>query len=243
VLVDRLAKSSDFLTRVTQLPFGSPYAHLFLVALQTETGGSNEAYADYLLKGLAKVDQSTWRTELSKEGELLETALTVDTLLRPPTLGQDFQDALSEHAETVLSSGRVPSKFLRLWPRLLTFLSERARVVFLSDLRDRLLVNPSKPLGGILQLYSAALVGKPRILDQKADDVLRHVFRPCLERKQEVELQWLVTVLQNDPAFLDECREESKVDFIKRIDRLIADEATAKEIREPIAEIRRYFSD
>lgn len=192
-IIQASGSSRQLRDHLRRLPFDPQLTELYLLARR---GSDDAEFNDFLRDGLRAMNTDAWVKEFNRSGAPVELAL--DLIDSNEGLNLDLEGALATHAESVLQGGRKPAKYETRWPMLLKALPTHTRETFLRDLRDKLLRNPSAPIQPLLVLYGTPLLDAH--LEEKADDIIRTVFRDIVTRLDADELQWMRDVLQKRSA-------------------------------------------
>ncbi len=219
-LIETLIEKSDFIQVIEEHGFSLDLAKLYLIAYKNIKTQKPASFIEFLTTGLRNVDKEEWLQEITEEGELLDLLLELvkdNTLIN---LTIDFHDALIKHAINLLDGEELPEEHIDNWEKLLNALNSDSRITFLRTLRDELIKHSTKEIYPILKLYGEVLL-ESGVLEEKADDVVRLLFREIINKRILEELAWLYKVLNNKPEILLKCKDSTKSDFIERIKNIL----------------------
>ncbi len=233
-LVQKAALLPEFATR----GFSVELADLYLLVLRVPSAGEDHAYREFLITGLRSVDQATWADQLSHEGPLSDLAMTLVELNCKPDLGPALQDALRDHAQSLLNDQSLPSELHDRWVHLLDALKKTSRKTFLRDLRDLLLRSPRSFLRPILQLYGQALL-ESGVLSEQSDDIVRNLFPQIVTRAEPSELDWLNTAVAESPGILPKAEDASRQVLADRVRTRLTEEDIQPEAMQRLEQVAR----
>lgn len=220
-LVERLLKETALATYLRQQDFDSDQAILY-AALVKAGATSDRSFRSWCVEGLRSIDKAEWVSQLGEEGQLAELLMNLVKRRVKVDLAVDYQDALAEHGNLVISGDSTPSALKPSWSLLLKPLSPSARGV----LRRKLYDGASRADGEIdesfFDLYGEEIADQD-LLQQNSQAAYR-LFTPLLNRRNVRGLRWLAALLEANPAVLDQLQPDTVEDFKARIAADIAED-------------------
>jgi len=237
-LINRLVEKGNLLSEIEKREFSAELAGLYLLAYEASKVHKQSSYIEFLLNGIRAVEKEDWIQGVTEEGDLLELLIFLVESNIAINLSTDFQDALLEHAKGLLEGQELSTKYQGKWNQVLGALKSESKETFLRDLRDELLRQSSKNSESILILYGQGLL-ESGILEEKADDAVRLLFREIINRGNVKELTWLHKALKQNQDILKKCKTPSKNDFISRVKDRLMEKDFSDEVRQQFEEIAK----
>ncbi|MFQ5915954.1 MAG: hypothetical protein ACE5JS_22495, partial [Nitrospinota bacterium] len=179
---------------------------------------------------------NVWLRELTTEGKMIALVIRLVDAGKVLEISTGLQDALLEHAKGVIGGQERPEAYQEEWGELLDALKEESRETLLRDLRDELLRNSDKSLAVLLILYGHTVL-EGDLLEEKADEVTRLLFKGIIERKDAKELMWLKKALEEKQNILERAQRASKKVFHERITNELSEGVLSDEARECLEDI------
>lgn len=237
-LVGHLTRDANLLPVLEEQPFHAGKEDLYILALAACPEKELPALGRFLARGLGGATSEDWEQSISHEGPLVELAITLPEKGQPPQLGQEFSDALLKQAKATLAGQAPPSRLAQRWPHLTLALETSQRTTFWRNIRDELFGASGKQIPSLLPLYGEGL-SQSGVLTEKADEVVRRILGPIIDRQDTTELRWLRTTLSKDPDILKQAKKESIKDLRARVNTALDSQApndkTAQQELEEIA--------
>lgn len=199
-LVDQSVAHANLVTELTSTSFALDRVGIYRSALRG--AAKDDKYLSFLLESFRSLDTTTWLSELSREGELLD--LLTGTAAAGPQidLTSAFDEALFKHAQ-LLMEGKVKVERLRgAWDTLVDALDKNFQVTTLKRVIE-IFCQSSKATDSLLELYGSRLAVES-VLSGNEERLAVLAFPHFLARLRVAELGWLCTVLSNNPNFLSE---------------------------------------
>lgn len=193
-----------------------------------------EELKEFINKGLRSLDKNDWLKVLKQESGIIELI----ELLKKSGLQLDLQttlsDALLVHIKQLRKNRNIESNLTPPRARtLLNVLANHVRLTFLNSLRNELLRDPSLPIDFVIEMFGDEMITL-KILEEKADEVIRDLTPGIIERREELELEFLVRLVR-ESSILEKCKPESKQTFTERLEAL--------KDREDLTEKLKLFMD
>jgi hypothetical protein len=221
----------------------SEFPNLVFEALQNDRNQLEKLVSEADQNGdlsatLKSFRQDEWVEVLKREDRMLDVVLilTDETELQ---LSSAFQDALLEHAKSVLDQQSSPgSLWLGEWSELLEALSDPQRTSFLHSLQRTLLAKSDQSLTSVLSVYGDVIVESGVAADvpmSDPTDTVNEHFRPLLQRANLGELRWLASTLDGKPELAEEVDPDIWEAFQERIRECL--EGAHEEYKEVFKEI------
>ena len=113
-LVERLLKETALATYLRQQDFDSDQAILY-AALVKAGATSDRSFRSWCVEGLRSIDKAEWVSQLGEEGQLAELLMNLVKRRVKVDLAVDYQDALAEHGNLVISGDSTPSALKPSW--------------------------------------------------------------------------------------------------------------------------------
>lgn len=234
-----LNKDGAIIDEIIQMPFNIEMAELYYVLLTNSPEDRPSEYSQFLRKGLQEVEMETWLAHLKERGALIDLILSFPKRRRL-NLGQAFGDALEEYARSLLTEGTVHKYAPDEGELLVRALSSSARITCLRRMRDYLIEKGEDTnLTPILSVFGQPII---QVLEEKADDVVRRLFKGIIERGIDEELEWMLTVLKRVPEILEKAKSESVDDLEERVRKAHKDKAIQEETRTLYAMIEKEIA-
>lgn len=217
-LTRRLLNETDLLSYVREQEFNPSNAALYN-ALVTAGDPPEKAFLQWCAAGLSSVSRDQWLSQLKGEGDLLELVLTLQRRSVKMALSVDYQDALTDHGQLVISGNVVPSRFQN-WGELLRPLTRNARTMFRRRLYDALIAANGVVSDAFFALYGDEISDADLIAQKR--DAPYVLFTPILEKRNAVALRWLADVLDSTPDLPGRMDPATVDDFRDRVSKEIA---------------------
>jgi hypothetical protein len=232
--VVELSQYAKFWEHIAQRPLEGAVSDIFMtliVRAETEQDARKR-----LRERLLSEQDDVWELGISKGSKTLQLALALAKFY-PTGLGIAKTYGALDKTMSSLLEDSDPS-IMERWFSTIELLSADARITLFKNLRDR--IDSGTPVVDLPTLISAG--GSVLLHDgnfaEKADDSVRHIVIPLLEKKRGVT----VLLEQHDVGrtWIDKCEGSTRTVLIERIDslQLAAEEESAKEY----AELRRAWS-
>ena len=228
---------------MSRLPFGEVDCSALKVACNVvENWEEREDFAKWLKEGIASMPGEDWNRELAAEGCYVEFLITLsDNQRSNMNLGLPLKQALLQHARSWRDTGTKPSKFLADWNKLLDALLDDYKETFLQDFLDLVIENFDNSFThGLLDVYGKDLFSSPIIFD-KADEIVRSVFRPISENLEPQKLAWLRNILGQRKDLLPKAKSSSRREFKERIEAALQGDGLNDEQQIALTEIARLL--
>jgi hypothetical protein len=179
-----------------------------------------------VVSSLQRASKDDWLQDFDGNCDLAALTQQIAKMGVKPELEQNLQDALNSLGEKVLKN-QIPKQIKpETCETLVEVLSSAQQEILKRNLRDAL-VDSDTSTANLLQLFGRVILDCS-ILTEKADDLVRLGFRKMLERRDEVELVWLKTVVSQCSELLTKCRPASKEDLIGRVRGLLTEKLDNK---------------
>ena len=234
-LILQSIKLSSLREEIISIGFNKQMVSLCTKVFQCKTDQGGEAFRDFLAEGLRSVDKDTWCTELTDEGELLRLLLDLAESGYDLGLTTSFLDALENHAQQLLEGKASVKQLSDKWALIPNVLEPNSKKTFLRNLRDRMCIVQTT-LDAVCALYGDYLANSG-VLQEKADEVVRKLFKGIIDRKGTVELNWLTRVIGVSKNVFEKCPDESKRDFETRVQNAFWQNDLSEEVRLNIRKI------
>ncbi len=189
-LINVLQKTTDFSTDLVEL---------YMLALETEKGSSDEEYKRFLAENLSLRGKDEWVALLVSETGTGKTSLDllqalVERNTRPDSTSNLF-NALEEYVNSIISGSVTPNeKQIKRNIKVPSALQDSDRNVFVRHLseriRDKAKADENYSIEILFKLYGEMLLCKTVFADDNSEFV-RVVFKHILNRKSSVEVDWL----------------------------------------------------
>jgi hypothetical protein len=231
-LTRRLLNETDLLGYVRKQEFNPSNAALYN-ALVTAGDPPEKAFLQWCAAGLGSVSRDQWLSQLKGEGDLLELVLTLQRRSVKMALSVDYQDALTDHGQLVISGNVVPSRFQN-WSDMLRPLTRNARTMFRRRLYDALVAANGIVSDAFFILYRGEICDADLIAQKR--DAPYVLFTPLLTQRNAAGLSWLAEVLDSAPDLLNRLDSATVEHFRDRVSKEIA-AVKGDEADEPIHRI------
>lgn len=218
-VIEAAAKDTDIQAQVMSADFERDDAGLYAALIRT--GQATDGFKAWCITGLKTIDLKGWNQELRDEqdaADLIADLVDNDVAFE---LGQEYQDAIVEHAKAVVAGKAKPSYLAEHWGKLLVPLKGNRRKMVQRRLYDAIAQATGKIAAPFFGLYGEELMDVETLsLDDKA---VANIFTGLLTQKNVRGLQWLHGFLSRHPDYLDNHpAEETVSDFRERIARVLA---------------------
>ena len=243
-LVSQAAKKLNLLIYLTEQTFQDGLAWLYLLAYQEAPPESPEGkkYEEFLVKEFESLQRAIWLREISQEGKLLELAFNLIDRNAHLKFTSALQDALVEHVRKILDGQQSPSKFAKSWGKLVYPSNEAERQVFIGQVRDEVLKEPTRKALPVLKLYGGLLLTF-NTFSEKPDDTINNLFPEIIKRQDTDELTWVSQLLQKDKTLLGLAKGASVKVFRKRIkEQLRADGSASQDVKTHLERIAKLIN-
>lgn len=238
LLVSAFVNEGDLTSALKESDLSVETAELHLLAYDVSAGEIQSAFGSDLVRKARNIQKEVWLQELLREGHVLELVIRLVKDGRPVNLSDDYQVALLEHAQQMLTGAALPKKQLSNWSFVLNALESDWKQTFLRNLRDELIKQAGRSAKSVLQLYGEPLI-QAGVLPEKADDITRILFGEILVRLDADEVAWLERVVTKAPKVLKNSTSASQKAFRQRVTAALSDldpTHEAKQHMEAIAE-------
>ncbi len=234
-----LNKDGAIIDEIIQMSFDIEMAGLYYVLLTNSPIDRFSEYSQFIRESLQEVEMETWLTHLKEKGTLIDLILSFPKRRRL-NLGQAFGDALEEYASLLLTEETVHEYAPDEGELLVRALSSSARITCLRRMRDYLIEKGEDTnLTPILSIFGQPII---QVLEEKADDVVRRLFKGIIEGRIDRELEWMLTVLKRVPEILEKAKSESVDDLEERVRKAHKDETIQEETRTLYATIEKEIA-
>lgn len=191
------------------------------------------AFGDYLFAGTIAVRKQEWQKQLTADGPAMKLLLPLRALRGEGWLGDQFQDALVDHARAILD-GAVPVNLSREWAVVVQALEPKRQSVLLKNIRDEVL---SSDVGSnalqVLKLYQNEFESST-VLDEDADRIVRLLFVKFVQERNEEGLVWATAIVSKRPAIKSRASSDSIDDLTGRLRDLSTQENISDELRHAV---------
>ena len=237
-LTIQLVEEADLFSVITARGFSQEFSGLYLQTLKATESRERGSYVVHIRDGLRELQKDEWANELDQEGKPLD--LLIYLVEKEESLGLElsFKDALYEHAKKMIEDEVNAPKLEELWPKLPEALSPGYKETFFRGLRDELINKAEGNIEPVLRIYGAILL-ESGVLEERADEVVRTLFREILAREAPGELAWMHKVLNQAPQIIDRCKPASKEEFMERVIQSLRKEDLSEDVVDSVQEIAR----
>lgn len=231
----KLISDANLINELTQRPFSHELAHLYRVVYDNS---KEQLYIEYLKKEFKTIDSTIWGKELNSEGDLIQLLLSLVDNGQRLELATDYSDALLLHADQINSGKAKITLAMNNSTNILSPLIEASRQTFLHKLCKKIISLSNNPTERIIDFYGNELINSG-VLKEESDDVVITLFSNIVSRKNIRELEWVEYAIGKQPEIFSNCRNDSKVDFIKRLENTLDKTETNDEARPVIEKIAK----
>lgn len=226
-LIKHLARSTDLGKSIREKDggFDADASHLYYLIVDAE-GDKNTKFSEWCRMGLQSLDTDTWMLDFSGRFEtvgllthLCEHGMNVE-------LSTSYQDALEQHAKSVLDGKHAPSSELGAnWSEVV----EALRVPGLRKvLKDRLIEAAAQRHGRIpaifFKMYGTEIADSGALLAN--GHVVSNLFSRLVGERNVQGIQWLIKLFQSDGELL---KKFSVAHAVDEFERRIRESATESE--------------
>jgi len=229
-LVGQLVKNTSLLNVLQEQEFIIGLAGLYLLALKKAEGQDDyDSYADYLITSIREVPEEQWLNALDTESELLRLVIRLVQYGKSPNLTENFHDALRTHL------GKVHEEELSMelqadWEYVANALNSDWKKTFFRDFRDFVLEKADQELSSVLALYGDPLLDSEILPEQeKADEIIRKLFKEIVEGRDVRELAWMAAALERHPEIMDRGQSASREVLAERVRDGLSDDELSDE--------------
>lgn len=237
-LISALTKKKGLTQEIIERGFDLRLDEIYLSVLGACPEEDWQSYTEFLRKSLQQVQKDEWARclkELRPITQLIANLAGRGVLLN---LGHQFSDALLEHVNLAfegLEAGSFSEEFIKVWERLPYAIEESQRKVWGKNLRDEFLSKaPERNSSLFLKLHGDALLELGE-LEERADELVRRVFKEFLERCDEAELEWMEKAIEK---VWERTNEESRRDFVQRLKERIERGAISERAKEILGKVQ-----
>lgn len=237
-LISASVKERGLVAALVGTEFDPQLSDLYLLVLESCPEEKKGDYLEYLRKGLRGMDEGEWLGQLLGLTPLIHLLLSLIEEREPLKLRQPFYDSLLEHAKKVLVGGaKVSEELEEKWCKLAEAIEPSLRDVFWKNLRDEFLKKSTEvgTTSYFLKIYGEGLMELGK-LEEKADEIVRMVFREFLERRDEGEIEWMGEVVKKTKV-LESASHASVEDLRQRVQSLLGEENISQRVREILREV------
>lgn len=218
-LFGKLVKDSDLVVMITSIEFKITDACLYATII--ENGGAQiDDFTKWCVLNLQQIEIGTWKTELGREGDLLDLVISLVDQNVVVNLESPYQDAVDNHARSLLEGNVKVDRLAGRWTSLLNPLASHRR----KNLRSRI-INAAKERDGDLPLQFFELYGE-EIIDKdalSADGIVLNLFTPLIRNKNAMGIEWLIKVIDKYPDLLADEEQSDIKEFRDRVAELFVD--------------------
>ncbi len=239
-LIQKLCADTDLVAQLQQRGFDAEDSGLYLEVLQADP---EQEFAAFCRAGLEELDRTAWASALKEEGYILNLLIALQERNAEVSLKSPYQDALADYADTLLSGSGEPSQDL-IGQRTLVLspLNESSRHILHARLRDAVIERGVENADGFFQMFGDEIAKAS--LRKAEQDVVAKLFSAVVRERVVCGLEWLHSVLKNDPTLLEAFPDRDAVtDFKERvqgeISKKIEELDQAEELIRKIADILR----
>lgn len=195
--------------------FDDGISGIYIIRFKTIEEENRQEFVKFLIDGIRGVDKNTWFSELQSGGDLLKLLIDMVESGIQLDLTTTVQDALLDHAESLIGSNTDIQFFEDKWRYVYDALDDDSKSTFLRNLRDKI-IESDKPTDSILKVYGE-LLKDCDTLNENTDTLVRQGFKRFIEKMNISELKWLSGVISTCPKILTTCKSSSKKDFERRV--------------------------
>jgi hypothetical protein len=216
-LIGHLCATSSLVEDVQKAEDGFKHedAGLYLAICKTS---SVKSFHEWCRDGLETLDASKWKSELDNEGDALKLMLALMDAGISVVLKQQYQDALVDHAKSVLAGSVQPSNDLvsRRTKILDSLGTKAARKVLRDRLLNAAMEQDGKCANGFFEMYDEEIADYATLTKNK--EIVAKLFSPLVRERAIGGLRWLRDVFSNNPKLLDKYTDKASVqDFRERL--------------------------
>ena len=237
-LIQKLCADTDLVARLQRRGFDLEDSGLYLEILQTEP---EQEFVAFCRAGLEEQDRTAWASELKDEGYILDLLIALQESNAEVSLTVPYQDALVDYANTLLSGsekhtqGLTEKRIVVLSP-----LNQSSRHILRTRLRDAVIERGVKHADGFFQMFGDEIADASLL--KVGQDVVAKLFSAVVRERVVCGLEWLHSVLKNDPTLLEAFPDQDAVtDFKERVKGEISQESEeldqAEELIRKIADV------
>jgi hypothetical protein len=224
-VVDRMGFES-----FTQYEFKIELGSLHLNVLKSG-GVHDSSYTIWYINSLRLISQENWLSELKNPGDLLQSIFVLVDNHNRAEIGTHFQEALLHHARLVAEGQVTVSKsFQPRWISLLKAFRSEDLVTFKRRLIDLAEDRSEQLAPHFLDLYGEALL-EPQLISESSS-IIRKLFIPLLTEKHTRGLEWMISLLSENPDVLKDHTEQDSVKTFQNRIRDLRQENSNQSIQE-----------
>jgi hypothetical protein len=224
-LLGKLVEVSDLVDKVISNKFEIKYACLYANII--DNGGvQNDEFTQWCIQNLQQIEMATWKSELEQEGDLLDLIISLVDQSIAINLESPYQDALEDHAKSLLEGKVKVDRLSDCWKSFLFPLPSHRRTNF----RSRL-INAAKDRDGdippvFFELYGEEIIDKNAL---RGEGVILNLFTSLIRNKNARGIDWLLVVVEKYPdLFADEEQSDIK-EFRERVAELLMDQENSSQ--------------
>ncbi len=197
---------NNFVDDVINDKFKQNLASLYLAIHEIQS--DNLEYNEFLKQGLQEITKEQWLTEEPKPyTNCYDLIVSVGNSLKLD-LGVTFYDTLCEFSDKIIKGEPVIEKIIDNWHVLLKALDGSYRTGLVRKYINELLKIPD--CSSLLKLYGQDLIDC-EILSSKAEDFVSVIFTSFIERKNIVELSWMLDVINKCNIVANASKDSGKI--------------------------------
>ena len=217
-IIEQSVQNSSLVDSLVSQEFDVDISKIYQIVFKTIKGKNDQEFIAFLIDGMKSVDKGIWVSELQNAGQLIELVIDMVESNIQLNLSTSLQDALLDHAESLIEGNIDFQSSKDRWKYLCDALDTDSKNTFSRNLLDKI-IESDKPTNRVLEVYGEILLKKCNILIGKgnADRLVRQGFKKFIERMNADELKWLSKVLSDCPVILNTCDPSSKKDFESRV--------------------------
>jgi hypothetical protein len=214
---DRFDRLLSYLCLNTQLVFDYRDAWLYFHICKV---CSSATFREWCQSGLEGLDAAVWKEQLhsNKNNGLDLLLFLIDAGMRI-ALKQPFQDALVNHAKSILTvSAKQANDFADQWPKLLDALGSTAsRELLRRRLLSEAMIQGGKCTDAFFQIYGDELLEDAASFYEEKD-IVANLFSPLLRERNISGLIWLNSIFVKIPNLLEKSADKVATDdFLERL--------------------------
>lgn len=201
-LVTRLSDHPDFIDQFCSTEFSIPNARLYTIILISPTGSAHKAFQTWCADGLNSLIKELWLADLKYGGSLAILLRALPLADSSIGMGQDFEDALYEHAELVIRNDStinpIVGTTLLEWHRLANKLASENRQTFGKRLYELAVKANGVIPETFFDMWGDELAARLDADPQEAAVGL--LFKPLLIRRNDSGVRWISETLKTHPS-------------------------------------------
>ena len=242
-LVGTLSKTNgmcDFLQQ-SESGFEPKKSALYLDILRGAKGSVPD-FMEWCREGLERMSKEDWTADLTGNRANCAVCIELSKQERPPSLTNNFTDALQYHAQSVIQGDDIPAKWIvEAWSTIVDCVDESSgtRKVLREHLVDSVVSAKGQINDIFFDMYGDE-IEDPSILAAH-DHVLSRFFTPIVSERHQQGLVWLKKFATKNPQFIGKVKaEHTAQDFTNRLQGLV-DNPTEDEAQATVEEIAANF--